>query len=65
MSYHFEYSPIDLPCGAVAEFDFGSGIGYRCTSCNAVVGSIGMPRGCYDLMRNEEEKEQVWEAISK
>lgn len=40
---------IDLECGAVASFDVESGISYRCNTCFAVVGSIGMPRSCKDL----------------
>lgn len=35
-----------LPCGSQANFDYSSGIGYRCEMCNAVVGSVGMPRDC-------------------
>ena len=40
---------IDAPCGEVAEFDYGAGYGYRCTSCNAVLGSIGMPKACAEI----------------
>lgn len=35
-----------LPCGGEACFDVASGIGYRCESCGAVVGSIGQPQAC-------------------
>ena len=31
---------ITLACGNIAEFDYGSGIGYRCQNCMAMVGSI-------------------------
>ena len=60
-----EYDPIDLPCGAVAVFDIESGISYRCTTCFAVVGSIGMPRDCKQLMDDEEEKKQIWETLER
>lgn len=54
---------ISLPCGSTASFDHGSGYGYRCDGCNAVVGSVGMPKRCADLLKdkptpetNEEER---------
>lgn len=40
---------IELECGATASFDVESGISYRCNTCFAVVGSIGMPRECKEL----------------
>jgi hypothetical protein len=46
-----------LPCGGIAYFDEASGISYRCETCMAVVGSVGMPRSCkhemdkWDLMQ--------------
>lgn len=40
---------INLECGSVASFDPDSGISYRCNTCFAVVGSIGMPRQCKEL----------------
>jgi hypothetical protein len=40
---------IELECGSIASFDAESGISYRCTTCFAVVGSIGMPRECKEL----------------
>lgn len=42
------------PCGAIAYFDEGSGIGYRCEECMAIIGSIGMQRECKDLMEMDE-----------
>ena len=45
-----EYPPMRLPCGGTAYFDYESGISYRCTTCFAVVGSVGMPRSCKDDM---------------
>jgi len=51
--------PIDLPCGGQAYFDHGAGFGYRCEVCNAVVGSIGMPRQCATLLKEEEERELI------
>jgi hypothetical protein len=55
------YPPINLLCGNTARFDYESGISYRCETCFAVVGSIGMPRVCQELY----EKEKVWETLSK
>ena len=50
-----DYSePIKLLCGNDAYFDHGSGIGYRCEACMAMVGSIGMPRSCKALYEQEE-----------
>ena len=49
-----EFGPVRLPCGAWAEFDDGAGYGYRCTICNAVYGSVGMPRSCREAMEQEE-----------
>ena len=40
---------IFLPCGSTAEFDIPSEMGYRCTSCFAMVGSIGQPRQCVEI----------------
>jgi hypothetical protein len=40
---------MDLECGSVASFDHESGISYRCNTCFAVVGSIGMPKECKEL----------------
>lgn len=48
------YKPIDLPCGSKAYYDIDSGIAFRCSTCNAVVGSIGMPRDCKELLDMEE-----------
>lgn len=64
MSYQIEPS-IKLACGAEAVFDEGSGIGYRCTTCFAVVGSIGMPRTCAELEKEKEEKEKIWKILNK
>jgi hypothetical protein len=47
--------PVHLPCGGVAYFDQDSGISYRCETCFAVVGSIGMPRSC----KEEFDKEKM------
>ena len=48
-----------LPCGGIAYFDEDSGISYRCELCNAVVGSIGMPKRCKDEMTKWEN----WAAL--
>jgi len=54
-----EMDMMRLPCGGVAYFDEDSGISYRCELCNAVVGSIGMPKYCKD----QEEKWRVMELL--
>ena len=46
--------PVETACGTTASFDDGSGYGYRCDSCGAVIGSIGMPRRCKDLYDMDE-----------
>lgn len=49
MSYYVDgvkYEAIHLPCGGTAYFDEGAGISYRCETCMATVGSIGMPSDC-------------------
>ena len=56
---------VETPCGAQAEFDYESGMGYRCTECNAMIGSIGMPSHCYEIMKTEQDKERVWKILSK
>lgn len=38
-----------MPCGGRPRFDSGSGYGYRCTTCNAVIGSVGQPRSCKEI----------------
>lgn len=48
-----------LPCGGIAYFDDDSGIGYRCSTCNAIVGSIGQPKHC----KEEAEKYETWEKL--
>ena len=62
-SYYCPYIPkmedIELLCGATASFDHSSGISYRCTTCFAVVGSIGMPRQCKTLYDMEEVVEKL------
>jgi len=45
---------IEVLCGSTAYFDEDSGISYRCETCFAVIGSIGMPRECAELYRMEE-----------
>jgi hypothetical protein len=36
---------MELPCGAIAFFDYESGISYRCTTCLTIWGSVSNP--CY------------------
>lgn len=66
MTYRFEeYPDIALDCGSVAEFDHGSGISYRCTTCGAVVGSIAEPRQCREIREENESKAKVWRVLNK
>jgi hypothetical protein len=50
------FRTIFLPCGSTAHFDESSGIGYRCDSCFAVVGSVGEPDRC-------QEESQKWKNL--
>jgi len=58
MEYYYKDS-VELLCGNLAYFDEDSGIAYRCETCGAVVGSVGMPRLCKELY----EKEKVWNIL--
>ncbi len=49
-----QLNPIYMPCGGTGYFDHASGFSYRCDTCNAVIGSIGMPRECVDEYRKME-----------
>jgi hypothetical protein len=42
-----------LPCGGRMYFDTASECAYRCDRCMAVVGSVGMPRECEKLYREQ------------
>lgn len=44
-------SVIDAPCGEKAYFD--GEYSYRCGTCFAVLGSMGMPEDCRELMEDE------------
>lgn len=48
MTLYNTTQPIFLPCNALAIFDVPSEMGYRCTTCFAMVGSIGQPQQCKD-----------------
>ena len=48
------FPPVETLCGNTAYFDYESGISYRCDTCLAVLGSIGMPRECKELYDMEE-----------
>jgi len=54
-----------LPCGGIPKFDNDSGYAYRCNVCGAVIGSIGIPRDCAEMVLEKEQKEQVWKAIAE
>lgn len=45
---------ITTDCGQHAEWDDGSGMGYRCHTCMAIVGSIGMPKHCHEIMKTNQ-----------
>ena len=47
---------IFLPCGSEAWWDYESDMGYRCTSCFAMHGSVGQPTQC-------QEATQKWKNI--
>ena len=42
--------PEPMPCGGVAIFDHASGCAMRCDTCFCVVGSVGMPDHCRELL---------------
>lgn len=50
---------IKLPCGGTAYFDHDSGFSYRCSTCYAVIGSIGQPEECKDAAQMYAN----WEAL--
>jgi len=52
-----------LPCGETPRWDYGSACGYRCEYCGAMVGSIGMPKRCREMMEEERERELVIDRI--
>jgi hypothetical protein len=54
-----EESIIYAPCGNLAYFDVESGIGYRCQTCFAILGSMGMPRECKELADMERTVEKL------
>lgn len=49
-------SRIFIPCGSIARWDAESGMGYRCESCFAMLGSIRQPDHC-------KEQSQKWKNI--
>ena len=52
-----------LPCGGRPRWDKGSAAGYRCETCGAMLGSIGMPKECHDMLQDEKERELVMKKI--
>jgi len=50
---------IYLPCGSSARWDSESDMGYRCTSCFAMVGSIGQSKYCADLSMEYKISEKM------
>ena len=56
--------PVHLPCGSTAYFDESSGISYRCETCMATVGSIGMPRDCKHEMDKYEILKKLGGSVS-
>ncbi len=58
-----ELGNLNLPCGSTAMYD--GNVSHRCTDCNAVIGSIGMPKHCKELFDAEVEKERIWKVLSE
>lgn len=55
-----EYPPMRLPCGGIAYIDNESTCySYRCGTCFAVVGSMGMARSC----KEEIDKYDLWKKL--
>ena len=50
---------LKLPCGGTAFFDYESGCSYRCSTCYAVIGSIGQSKECKDAAQMYAN----WEAL--
>jgi len=48
-----------LPCGGTPFWDNASDCGYRCMDCFAVIGSIGMPAYCRELLDKENERKII------
>lgn len=48
--------PEPMPCGGRPIFDASSGCAFRCDACFAVIGSVGMPRHCQDLMDRAQKE---------
>lgn len=59
MTVYPKYQHIFLPCAALAIFDVPSEMGYRCTQCGAMVGSIAQPDHC----KQEADKWKNLEAM--
>ena len=54
------FKPLYMPCGGTAYYDLESSCySYRCATCFAVVGSIGMPRSC----KEERDKWNSFEVL--
>ena len=45
-----------LPCGGMA---IPEGCGARCSACDCVIGSVGMPEDCRELMDAEKRKDEA------
>ena len=43
----------EMPCGGVPIFDESTGYAYRCDQCFMVIGSIGMPSECKEMLDKE------------
>ena len=50
---------IHLPCGSSAVWDSESDMGYRCTSCFAMHGSIGQPTQCQSAVQKWKNHEAL------
>jgi len=61
-SMHGDLVPLQLealPCGGIPIFDFDSGCAYRCDTCFAIIGSIGMPTSC----KTQLDAKQTWDRL--
>ena len=59
MIEYVRMKPVTLLCGSIARFDEGNSISYRCETCMAVVGSVGMPRECKELYSMKDVIEKL------
>jgi len=63
MPYAFDGTKVPefelAPCGEIASWDYGSECSYRCETCNAILGSMGMPQRCHDIAKEKQDVAEV------